>query len=223
MSFVEHIALREHAELETVVGAATVGEARPGHETRFIEALRDGDTVAFDRLVAERTCDIYALLLRLTQDVEEARDRTQETFLQAFRSIAGFRGDADLKTWLYRIAINQARNRRRWWRRRRRDETVSLDSAVTDHEQTTIGAQLQDENGETPEDSTLRHEREQLLLRALAALNRDAREVVVLRDIEGLSYEEVALALNIGTGTVKSRLSRARTELRRRLAHSNFR
>lgn len=219
MSFVEHIALRERAELETVVGMATVVEVRPALETRFIELLRQGDTAAFDRLVAERTSDIYALLLRLTQDAEEARDLTQDTFLQAFRSISGFRGDADLKTWLYRIAVNQARNRRRWWRRRRRDETVSLDYATMDQDPTTLGARIQDENCETPEASTLRREREQLLMRALAALNRDAREVVVLRDIEGLSYEEVATALNTNTGTVKSRLSRARAELRRRLAH----
>ncbi len=218
MSFVEHIALREHAELETVVGAATHGEVRPSYETRFIESLRAGDAAAFERLVAERTHDIYALLFRLTQDAEEARDLAQDTFLQAFRSIGSFRGDSDLKTWLYRIAVNQARNRRRWWRRRRRDETVSLDAKI-EATGATLGAQLEDEACENPEACALRQEREAQLLRALAAIGRDAREVVVLRDIEGLSYEAVAVTLNVSIGTVKSRLSRARAELRRRLSH----
>lgn len=218
MSFVEQIALREHAELETVGGTATVGEVCSNNETRFIENLRAGDAAAFDRFVNERTADIYALLLRLTQDAEEARDLTQETFLQAFRGINGFRGDADLRTWLYRIAVNQARNRRRWWRRRRRDETLSLDEPEG-LSGTSLGSRLIDESCETPEACALRQEREHHLLRALASLNRDAREVVVLRDIEGLSYEEVAETLNASVGTVKSRLSRARAELRRRLGH----
>ena len=217
VSFVEQIALRENAELETVVGSAVVGGVRPAHDSWFVEKLRAGDADAFDRLVAERTADIYALLLRLTHDTEEARDLAQDTFLQAFRSIASFRGDADLKTWLYRIAVNQARNRRRWWHRRRREQTFSLDAP--DDENSTLGARLQDENYETPEAGVLRREREAHLMRALSALTRDAREVVVLRDIEGLSYEEVASTLDVSVGTVKSRLSRARAELRRRLTH----
>src|ERR1043166_787436 len=97
-------------------------------EEQFLERLRAGDAAAFNRLVEERHGDIYALLYRLTEDPEEARDLTQETFLQAFRHLASFRGDADLRTWLYRIAVNQARNRWRWWRRRRRNVTVSLDA-----------------------------------------------------------------------------------------------
>lgn len=218
MSFVEHIALREHAELETVSGAATVGELRLNNDTRFIENLRAGDAMAFDQFVRDRTADIYALLLRLTQDAEEARDLAQETFLQAFRSISSFRGDADLRTWLYRIAVNQARNRHRWWRRRRRNETMSLDE-TSGSGGASIGSLLVDESSETPEDCALRQEREHHLLRALAALSSDAREVVVLRDIEGLSYEEIAETLNASVGTVKSRLSRARAELRRRIGH----
>ena len=130
MSFGEPIALRGQAELEHP--AATVGadsaEVRPSAEAQFIERLRAGEGLAFDRLVNERSADIYALLYRLTEDPEEARDLTQETFLQAFRNIAHFRGDADLRTWLYRIAVNQARNRWRWWRRRHRDATVSIDA-----------------------------------------------------------------------------------------------
>jgi RNA polymerase sigma-70 factor (ECF subfamily) len=190
--------------------------ARTPAEAQFLELLRAGDAESFDRLVSDRSSDVYALLYRLTQDAEEARDLTQETFLQAFRSIAHFRGDADLRTWLYRIAVNQARNRWRWWRRRRRDATVSLDAPARDAEQP-LSARLCDEHGRDPERETLAHERERALDSALQTLARPYREAVVLRDVEGLSYEEVAAALEISVGTVKSRLSRGRAELRRRL------
>jgi RNA polymerase sigma-70 factor (ECF subfamily) len=198
---------------------ADTAEARPSVETQFIERLRAGEAAAFDRLVTERSADIYGLLYRLTEDPEEARDLTQETFLQAFRSIAHFRGEADLRTWLYRIAVNQARNRWRWWRRRRRSVTVSLDATDETHE-LPLGSRLVDEQADDPEARTLAHEREEILLAAVRTLARPYREAVVLRDIEGLSYEEVAAALNIGVGTVKSRLSRGRTELRRKLEGS---
>ena len=170
--------------------------------------------------MAERSGDIFALLYRLTEDPEEARDLAQETFLQAFRNIANFRGDADLRTWLYRIAVNQARNRWRWWRRRRRDATVSLDAGANGHDESPLAARLRDPHGCDPEQATLARERERVLTAALHTLARPYREVVVLRDIEGLSYEEVAAALDINVGTVKSRLSRGRTQLREKLEGS---
>jgi RNA polymerase sigma-70 factor (ECF subfamily) len=205
--------------LEHPAAVADSAEARPVAETQFIDRLRAGDAAAFERLVAERSGDIYALLYRLTEDPEEARDLTQETFLQAFRSIAHFRGDADLRTWLYRIAVNQARNRWRWWRRRRRGSTVSLDATDETHE-LSLATRLVDEHAPDPEARTLSHEREEILLAAVRQLARPYREAVVLRDVEGLSYEEVAAALDISVGTVKSRLSRGRTELRRKLEGS---
>ena len=214
MSFGEPIALRGQAELESAEVAAVESSAHL--EAQFLDRLRAGDSAAFDFLVRERSPDIYALLYRLTEDAEEARDLTQETFLQAFRAVAHFRGDADLRTWLYRIAVNQARNRWRWWRRRRKNVTVSLDATDEQHEQP-LAAQLADEQSVNPEQATLARERERLLTQALRSLSRVYREVVVLRDVEGLSYEEVAATLAISIGTVKSRLSRGRTELRRRL------
>src|SRR4029078_819317 len=114
-------------ELEQVA-TPTVVDARPSVEDQFIERLKRSDPAAFEKLVNERSGEIYGLLYRLTENTEEARDLTQETFLRAFQSIGQFRGDSDLRTWIYRIAINQARNRWRWWGRRRRDATVSLDS-----------------------------------------------------------------------------------------------
>jgi RNA polymerase sigma-70 factor (ECF subfamily) len=209
--------------MENAAEAAVSADARAGAssaETQFIERLRKGDAAAFDRLVEERSGDIYAVLYRLTEDPEEARDLTQETFLQAFRNIAHFRGDADLRTWLYRIAVNQARNRWRWWKRRRRERTVSLDAPAGDRDGTSLGARLEDRSEGNPEQLALAGERERALLKALGALARAYREVIVLRDIEGLSYEEVAASLDLSVGTVKSRLSRGRTELRRRLESS---
>jgi len=218
VSFGEPIALRAQAELEAAASAVSADARAASAEAQFIERLKAGDAWAFDRLVEERTGDIYALLFRLTEDREEARDLTQETFLQAFRHLAGFRGDADLRTWLYRIAVNQARNRWRWWRRRRRDATLSLDDAGETG--LTLGARIADPDAPDPEQNTLARERERTLLTALGTLSRAYREVVVLRDIEGLSYEEVAATLDISVGTVKSRLSRGRLELRRRLESS---
>ena len=222
MSFGEPIALRMEAELERAADAAASAEARfiPSAEEQFLERLRAGDALAFNRLVEERHGDIYALLYRLTEDPEEARDLTQETFLQAFRHLANFRGDADLRTWLYRIAVNQARNRWRWWKRRRRDRTVSLDAPVSDEIDAPLSAGLAGDEGHDPERQALARERERALHAALKTLSRTYREVIVLRDIEGLSYEEVASALDLNVGTVKSRLSRGRDELRRRLAGS---
>ena len=223
MSFGEPIALRMEAELERAADAAASAEARgavPSAEEQFLERLRAGDAPAFNRLVEERHGDIYALLYRLTEDPEEARDLTQETFLQAFRHLASFRGDADLRTWLYRIAVNQARNRWRWWKRRRRDRTVSLDAPVSEETASPLSAGLAGDEGLDPERQALAREREQALHAALRSLARPYREVIVLRDIEGLSYEEVATALDLNVGTVKSRLNRGRTELRRRLEGS---
>lgn len=218
MSFGEPIALRLEAELENAAAAAS-GDVRASGEDQFIERLRGGEEAAFDRLVAERSGDIFALLYRLTENAEDARDLAQETFLQAFRNIANFRGDSDLRTWLYRIAVNQARNRWRWWRRRRRDATVSLDAGDAGND-APLASRIRDPNGCDPEQATLARERERALLAALQTLARPYREVVVLRDIEGLSYEEVAAALEIHVGTVKSRLSRGRMELRKRLEGS---
>ena len=216
MSFGEPIALRGQ-ELEQVAAAPST-EARQAVETQFIERLRARETAAFDRLVEERSGEIYSLLYRLTEDAEEARDLTQETFLRVFQSIDRFRGDADLKTWIYRIAVNQARNRWRSWRRRRRDSTLSLDAPDSSDERP-LSSRLPS-SAINPEQETLAHERETALRNALRTLGRSYKETVILRDVEGLSYEEIAATLSISVGTVKSRLARGRLELRRKLGSS---
>jgi RNA polymerase sigma-70 factor, ECF subfamily len=217
VSYGEPIALRGQMELEQVA-TATVVDARPV-EDQFIERLKRSDPAAFETLVHERSGEIYGLLYRLMENKEEARDLTQETFLRAFQSIGQFRGDSDLRTWIYRIAINQARNRWRWWRRRHRDSTISIDDAdATGH--SAVIAQLSSGNASNPEQGAIAHERERALTKALNGLRRVYREAVVLRDIEGFAYEEIAVALDISVGTVKSRLARGRQELRRKLEGS---
>jgi RNA polymerase sigma-70 factor (ECF subfamily) len=184
-------------------------------ESEFIEKLKAGEAQAFDTLVTRYGGDIYAVLFRLTEDAEEARDLTQETFLRALKAIRNFRAEADLKTWLYRIAVNESRNRFRWWKRRNRKATISLDADSSFSEKPlseTISG-----NSENPETETLRRERQDAISRALGKLSAAFREAIILRDIEGLSYEEVAVALGTNVGTVKSRISRGREELRKML------
>lgn len=193
-------------------------ELRPRAAAEFLERLKRGEAAAFEELVAERSGEIYGLLFRLTENSEEARDLTQETFMRAFQSIGRFRGEADLRTWIYRIAINQARNRWRWWRRRSGDTTVSLD-ATQGRSGRTVGATLAESSGD-PEQQTLAREREVALRLALQRVGRAYRETVILRDLEGFTYEEIAATLGINVGTVKSRLARGRQELRQKLEGS---
>ena len=219
MSYGEPIALRGQVDLEQVAPAAAA-DVRPQAETQFIEKLKRGDAAAFETLVNERSGEIFGLLYRLTENVEEARDLTQETFLRAFQSIGHFRGESDLRTWIYRIAINQARNRWRWWRRRRREATVSIDAPEIGGGRLGLVATLKANTVRDPEQNTLLSEREQALKKALSTLKRVYRETVILRDIEGFAYEEIAATLEISVGTVKSRLARGRQELRRKLEGS---
>ncbi len=185
-------------------------------EEDFIEKLKAGDAEAFDTLVNRYSADVYGLLYRLTDGAEDAGDLTQETFLSALKAIKKFRGEADLKTWLFRIAINESRNRFRWWKRRQRQNTVSLDAPVGESE-TAFGDTLAG-NSVNPEENALRVEREKRLRKALLDLPDIYREAVVLCDIEGLAYDEIAGALEINIGTVKSRIARGRDELRKRLS-----
>jgi RNA polymerase sigma-70 factor, ECF subfamily len=214
MALVESITFDDE-DIGSAVISGPAGSARTCDDTIFIDRLRAGEESAFNTLVERYSTDIYAVLYRLTQDAEEAADLTQDTFLRAVRSIKSFRGDAELKTWLIRIAINESRNRFRWWNRRRRSSTVSLD-AVLGETTLTVGDTIADLSL-SPEDAALGRERETALQTAIAEMGSIYREAIILCDIEGLSYEETAIALGTNIGTVKSRISRGREELRRRL------
>jgi RNA polymerase sigma-70 factor (ECF subfamily) len=182
---------------------------------------------AFDQLVEEYQSLVYTLALRILNNAEDARDATQETFLKIYRHFGKFRGDASLKTWICRIAINQARSSDRWLRRRRRNDTTSLDApwgpsngangaanggAIGADQRSPIDY-LQSRYA-TPEDETLSRERSRQIERGLRQLKKDFRIAVILRDIEGLSYEEIAWVTEVSVGTVKSRIARGREMLR---------
>jgi RNA polymerase sigma-70 factor (ECF subfamily) len=196
------------------VALAAPSSAGLSAEELFIENLKAGDPTAFDQLVNRYSSDIYALLVRLTEDIEEAKDLTQETFLRALRSIKGFRGEAEIKTWLFRIAINESRNRRRWWIRRKKNVTVSLEA---ESETLSLSERIPSPSSENPEMTAINHERGAALVQALNELSPNYREVIILRDVEGFAYEEIADALQTNVGTVKSRIARGRDELRRKL------
>ncbi len=205
----------DREEMGNVAIAAQPTVVRLSAEDEFIEKLKSGDATAFDTLVTRYSDDLYGLLYRLTEDAEEAGDLLQETFLSALKAINKFRGEADLKTWLFRIAINESRNRHRWWKRRKKEKTFSLDAPVgesdTPYSDTMSGTTA------TPEENALRNEREKLLINALMQMSDIFREAIILCDIEGLSYEEIAQTLELNIGTVKSRIARGREELRKRL------
>lgn len=184
-------------------------------EAGFIERLRARDLAAFEELVARFERPVYGLCFRLLGDAEEARDAAQETFLKVYRGLGGFRAQSGLKTWIYRIAINQAMNQQRWWRRRHRDETISLDLTRGDSE-TTIGSMLAG-HASSPEALAIQSESEARIMQALGEIKQEYRIALVLREIEELSYEEIAATLGISIGTVKSRIARGREELRRRV------
>lgn len=205
----------DEEDLGKVALATEKISARSVVESEFIEKLRSGDANAFDTLVTRYAADIYGLLLRITRDTEEASDLTQETFLSALKAINKFRGDSNLKTWLFRIAVNQSKNRFRWWKTRHRDKTVSIDAPLGDSETAlsdTISGQFA-----TPEENVLQNERTALLFEKLDKLPEIFQEAVILCDIEGLTYEEISSTLEISIGTVKSRIARGREELRKRL------
>lgn len=202
----------EFGEVALATGQTRV---RSAVETEFIEKLKTGDQAAFDQLVVRYSNDVYAVLMRITADREEAADLTQETFLSALKAVGKFRGEADLKTWLVRIAINESRNRFRWWKRRFREKTFSIDAPVGETE--TAFSETMPSRIANPEETVLQRERENRLTKALSDLPEIFREAVVLCDIENLSYEEIAQILQINIGTVKSRIARGREELRRRL------
>ena len=187
-----------------VVGWAEVG----GREAALIQRCAEGDEAACAELVAEHQRMVVQLAINLLGDRDEALDLSQEVFLRVFRTIYRFRGQSSLRTWIYRIAVNQARNRHRFWRRRRRADQVSLDQHVATH------GEFVSAPTSTPDRVFAQKELASKLKRALDGLPFDQRTVVVLREVDGLSSEEIAYSLGVAVGTVKSRLTRARQALR---------
>jgi len=181
-------------------------------DAELLDRLRARRPGAFEDLIELYHEPIYRFVYRLLEDPSEAPDITQEVFIKIFLKIGNFRGHSSLKTWIYRIAVNEALNRRRWFFRHRRNEVEKPDSPGD----TPSLDWLIDPRG-TPFDTLQRRELGELIERSLRHIDDRLRTAVVLRDIEGLSYQEIADTLRVSLGTVKSRILRGREALKSRL------
>ncbi len=177
----------------------------------LVERVQRGDRSAFDVLVLRYQQKVLKLIMRYVRDVMEAEDIAQEAFIKAYRALPSFRGDSAFYTWLYRIAINTAKNSLVSTKRR----LIDYDLDLQDPEQYALQARLTD--GETPEHLVLTEEIRETVNGAMAELPEDLRTAIVLREIDGLSYEEIAASMDCPVGTVRSRIFRAREAIDRKL------
>jgi RNA polymerase sigma-70 factor (ECF subfamily) len=180
------------------------------------DMIRASEAVTFEEIFQHYGSMVFNLTFRILGDREEALDVSQEVFFAIYRKLQRFRGESSLKTWIYRIAINRASNRCRWWNRLRRRGTVSLDEHLSKDDSRTISEALASA-GNTPEEALLLQEKRNEIEHTLQCLPVQQRVAVIMRDVQGLSYEEIAGLLQVSLGTVKSRIARGREELKRRL------
>jgi RNA polymerase sigma-70 factor (ECF subfamily) len=219
----------EAAILETVVADSVIGfqidvltalRARED-DCVLLQGLRSGDETAYETLIQRFEQPIFNIVSRLLDDPADSADVVQEVFLKVFRNVVAFRGESSIKTWIYRIAVNEARNQRRWFSRHRRQEVnLETDEPVDAYQgghQKSYQHFLPDP-GRSPFDLTLDRETQVLIEAALAEVNPKFRAALVLREIEGMSYEEIGEILEISLGTVKSRILRGRDALKKHLA-----
>lgn len=200
--------------LVNVLGAQSA--ARP-EEAAVIAELKAGSEEAFASLIAQYHAPLYSLIARTIPDPCEAPDITQEIFLKIYRGIGNFHGESSLRTWIYRIALHEASNQRRWWCRHKRQEvTIDEDLSADDGEPFQLKDTLVDQH-ESPFELAAHAELREQIEAAVRAVPEPFRTTVVLRDIEGFGYEEIAEILNMNLGTVKSRLMRGRAHLKARL------
>ena len=183
-----------------------------GTENGLAERCAAGDAQACQELVDTHQRMVYHLAFHLLGSHEDALDLSQDVFLTVFRSIHRFRGDSALQTWIYRIVVNHVRNRQRWWRRRGRSGEVSLDAVMAEH-----GEPAAPVTSTSPERVLDQKELGRRLWCALGRLPFEQRSTVILRELHGMRYSEIAFSLGVTTAAVKSRLARARQTLRAEL------
>jgi RNA polymerase sigma-70 factor (ECF subfamily) len=194
----------------------------PSEEAALVAELKAGSEQAFAELIAQYHQPLYSLIARSLQDPADASDITQEVFIKVFRNIRSFQGESSLRTWMYRIALHEASNQRRWWSRHKRQE-IAMDAPCarchgeSEGDTQTLGATLAD-GGCSPFERAAQGEVHARVEEALRQVPEVFRTVVVLREIEGFTYEEIADLLHVNLGTVKSRLMRGRAALRCLLA-----
>ena len=179
----------------------------------LIERIKDGDMAAYNVIVTRYYDRIYARVSQLLKNKQDAEEVTQDAFIRAHRGLESFRGDASFSTWLYQIATNLAHNRYWYWFRRKRDQSISLDQPLTDDGSLTLENVMPcaDEN---PAESAVTQEFVDRVSECMQGLNDKHKEVLILRNVKNLTYDEIAQQLEISVGTVKSRIARARENLR---------
>jgi RNA polymerase sigma-70 factor, ECF subfamily len=185
-------------------------------EAAIVAELKAGSEEAYAWLIAEFHQPIYSLVYRMVADPADAPDTTQEVFLKVFRGMKHFHGQCTLKTWIYRIALHEASNSRRWWFRHKSRET-----SMEPPDESQFNASIQEaliDDAESPFDYTAHEEVRAKVEEELRHVHEPYRTTVILRDLEEMSYEEIAEVMQVNLGTVKSRLTRGREALRQRLA-----
>ena len=200
-------------DLQSLMGARGAS-SEEAEEAALMEGLQQGAEEAYETLIQRYQQPIFNLTYRLVENPGDTKDVVQEVFLKVFRHIGSFRGQSSLKTWIYRIAVNEAHNHRRWFSRHRRHEIAF------EHKEDSTGRSYREvlpDPGLSPYEIALGTETRTMIDQELANLKTVFRQAVVLRDVEELSYEEIADILNVTIGTVKSRILRGREALRRKL------
>ena len=190
-------------------GTTGVSEAKV--DQLLVERVQKGDKAAFDLLIHKYQHRIISLISRYVSDPSESQDVAQEAFIKAYRAIGNFRGDSAFYTWLYRIAINTAKN----WLVARKRRPPATDIDAVDAEQYDMDSRLKDRS--TPESELMREEIEKTVFDTIAVLPEDLRTAIILREMEGMSYEEIATTMECPIGTVRSRIFRAREAIDEKL------
>src|SRR3984957_19647395 len=201
----------------TIVGNLASAIGMTTEDAALIADLKAGSEEAFGILIGQYHQPLYSLIARSLNAPADAADITQEVFIKVFRSIRGFHGEASLRTWLYRIALHEASNQRRWWSRHKKQE-ITIDSSFesdpdAENSPLSLASTLADQS-DSPFDHAVQAEVRERVEAALRQIPEAFRTVVILREIEGFAYEEIAEILNVNLGTVKSRLTRGRSALR---------
>jgi RNA polymerase sigma-70 factor, ECF subfamily len=179
----------------------------------LVDRFKSGDEAAFNEMVGRYWDRIYGMVHQLLRNQQDAEEVTQDAFIRAHRGLVNFRGDAAFSTWLYQIATNLARNRYWYWWRRKRDKTVSFDQPVSEDNDTPLSEVFAAEM-ETPGDITVTQELVDHIAVGMEKISAKHREILILRNVKNMAYEEIADVLGISVGTVKSRIARARESLR---------
>jgi len=203
--------------VDRVVNASSSAEAE--YDADLVQRFNRGEEAAFNEIMSRYYGKILGLALNLLRNHADAEEIAQDTFVRVHRGLASFRGDSSLATWLYRIALNLARNRYWYFFRRRRQDSISIDRRIGEDSEATFGDLIAADRGD-PAQQTVTNEFTTLIAGCMANLEPSHREILTMRTSLHLSYDEIAVSMGISVGTVKSRISRARESLRALLAQS---